>query len=46
MDIFLSYCWKDDEIANNTVKVKNMETGEEKSTDFNAESIKKVIKGE
>ena len=36
----------DDEIANNTVKVKNMETGEEKSTDFNAESVKKVIKGE
>ena len=29
----------DDEIANNTVKVKNMETGEEKSTDFNAESV-------
>ena len=36
----------DDEIANNTVKVKNMETGEEKLTDFNAESVKKVIKGE
>ena len=36
----------DDEIANNTVKVKNMETGEEKSTDFNVESVKKVIKGE
>ena len=36
----------DDEIANNTVKVKNMETGEEKTTEFNAESIKKVIKGE
>ena len=34
----------DDEIANNTVKVKNMETGEEKSTDFNAESVKKVMK--
>jgi len=36
----------DDEIANNTLKVKNMETGEEKTTEFNAESIKKVIKGE
>ena len=36
----------DDEIANNTVKVKNMETGEEKLTEFNAGSIKKVIKGE
>ena len=36
----------DDEIANNTVKVKNMENGEEKLTDFNAESVKKVIKGE
>ena len=36
----------DDEIANNTVKVKKMETGEEKLTDFNAESVKKVIKGE
>ena len=36
----------DDEIANNTIKVKNMETGEEKSTDFNAESIKILIKGE
>ena len=36
----------DDEIANNTVKVKNMETGEGKTTEFNAESIKKVIKGE
>ncbi len=36
----------DDEIANNTVKVKNMETGEEKLTEFNAESVKKVIKGE
>ncbi len=36
----------DDEIANNTLKVKNMETGEEKTTDFNAESVKKVIKGE
>ena len=34
----------DDEIANNTLKVKNMETGEEKITDFNAESIKKLIK--
>jgi predicted Zn-dependent protease len=33
-------------IANNTIKVKNMETGEEKSTDFNAESIKILIKGE
>ena len=36
----------DDEIANNTLKVKNMETGEEKTTEFNAESVKKVIKGE
>ena len=36
----------DDEIANNTVKVKKMETGEEKLTAFNAESVKKVIKGE
>ena len=36
----------EDEISSNTVKVKNMETGEEKSTDFNAESVKKVIKGE
>lgn len=36
----------DDEIANNTVKVKKMETGEEKLTDFNAESIKNLIKGE
>ena len=36
----------DDEIANNTVKVKNMETGEEKLTEFNAESVKKVINGE
>ena len=36
----------DDEIANNIVKVKNMETGEEKATDFNAESVKKVIRGE
>ena len=34
----------DDEIANNTLKVKNMETGDEKTTDFNAESIKKLIK--
>ena len=36
----------DDEIANNTLKVKNMENGEEKTTEFNAESVKKVIKGE
>ena len=36
----------EDEISSNTVKVKNMETGEEKLTEFNAGSIKKVIKGE
>ena len=33
-------------LSMNTVKVKNMETGEEKLTEFNAESVKKVIKGE
>ena len=36
----------EDELKENKVKVKDMETGEEKLTEFNAGSIKKVIKGE
>ena len=37
---------REDELKENKVKVKDMETGEEKLTEFNAGSIKKVIKGE
>ena len=34
----------DNEIENNKVKVKNMQTGEEIETALEAESIKKIIK--